>query len=296
MKWTIHVAAALLLGAATAGEARQTAADPAASASRAVAVDSSARASGGAPAAGAAAGTESAIAEVPFGVGERLEYQVKLGPVGVGEGSMEIVDIANVRGWPTYHIRFHVKGGIPLARVNTRMESWLDVGSLVSRRFEQDQNEVRFKRHRIFEIYPEERRWEIVGTDDEGPLASDLPLDDVSFLYFVRTIPLEVGQTYTYNRYFRESGNPVVLHVLRKETVKVPAGTFETIVVQPIIQTSGLFRDGGRAEVYFTDDERRLLVQMKSSVPVIGSLSLHLTSIEEGQPVTPEDLARSAAE
>src|SRR5690606_25183114 len=138
--------------------------------------------------------------------------------------------------------------------------------------------------------------WEIVGTDDEGPLASDLPLDDVSFLYFVRTIPLEVGQTYTYNRYFRESGNPVVLHVLRKETVKVPAGTFETVVVQPIIQTSGLFGDGGRAEVYFTDDDRRLLVQMKSSVPVVGSLNLHLTSVREGEAITTADLPGGAAE
>lgn len=237
------------------------------------------------------------IAAVPFGPGERLGYKVRLGIFGtVGEGSMEVVGVDTIHGRPTYHLRFDLKGKVLFAEVDDRLQSWLDVSHLVARRFEQDQKEVKFKRHRIFDFFPEERRYERLDREGGGELATDEPLDDVSFLYFVRTIPLEVGQTYTYNRYFRESGNPVVLHVLRKETVKVPAGTFETIVVQPIIQTSGLFRDGGRAEVYFTDDERRLLVQMKSSVPVIGSLSLHLTSIEEGQPVTPEDLARSAAE
>jgi len=294
MIWKAFAAATLLLGTAAAGTAQDVSPQPPSPGSAVVAADTPA--AGAAPSAGAATTAAPAIASVPFGVGERLEYQVKLGPVGVGNGSMEILELADVRGWPTYHIQFRVEGGIPFARVNNRLESWLDVGQLVSRRFEQDQHEVRFRRHRIFEIFPEERRWEIVDSDDEGPLASELPLDDVSFLYFVRTIPLEVGQTYTYNRYFRESGNPVVLHVLRKETVRVPAGTFETVVVQPIIQTSGLFGDGGRAEVYFTDDDRRLLVQMKSSVPVIGSLSLHLTSYRAGRPATPADLPGNAAE
>ncbi len=73
-----------------------------------------------------------------------------------------------------------------------------------------------------------------------------------------------------------------MLRVLRKETVNVPAGTFETIVVQPIIQTDGLFGQGGQAEVFFSDDERRLLVHLRSRVPIVGSLSLHLRSYEPG--------------
>jgi hypothetical protein len=73
--------------------------------------------------------------------------------------------------------------------------------------------------------------------------------------------------------------------VLGIETVEVPAGRFETVVVQPIIQTKGLFADGGEAKLYFTNDERRLLVQMKSSVPVVGSLTLQLKEYTEGLPI-----------
>jgi len=64
----------------------------------------------------------------------------------------------------------------------------------------------------------------------------------------------------------------------------VPAGTFETIVVQPVIRTRGLFGEGGQAEVFFSDDDRRILVQLRSRVRLVGSLSLHLQEYHPGQP------------
>ena len=62
------------------------------------------------------------------------------------------------------------------------------------------------------------------------------------------------------------------------ETVKVPAGTYNTVVVRPTIKTSGLFGEGGQAELFFSDDEHHILVQLRSKVKVVGSLSLHLKS------------------
>src|SRR4029453_97003 len=104
------------------------------------------------------------------------------------------------------------------------------------------------------------------------------PLDDVSMIYFARSLPLKVGDTYTIPRYFKADANPVVLRVVRLETVKVPAGTYNTVVVRPTIKTSGLFGEGGQAELFFSDDERHVLVQLRSKVKVVGSLSLHLKS------------------
>ena len=234
----------------------------------------------------AAEAADPPVARVPFGPGERLGYKVKLGIFGtVGEGSMEMVGVDTIHGHPTYHLRFDLEGKVLFAEVDDRLQSWLDVSRLVARRFEQNQKEVNFKRHRVFDFFPEERRYVRLDREGEGELATDEPLDDVSFLYFVRTLPLEVGKTYTFERYYKQDGNPVTLQVLRKETVTVPAGTFETIVVRPIIKTDGLFGEGGEAEVYFTDDEQRLLVMMKSKVPVIGNLSLHLDSYTPGEPL-----------
>lgn len=226
-------------------------------------------------------------ASVPFGPGEHATYQVRLGALGtVGRGSMEIVGLEMVDGRPTYRTRMQVAGGIPLARVNDRFESWIDVEGLFARRFEQDQKEVHFQRRRTYDFFPERREFLRTDNGETGTLPTNRPLDEVSFLYYARTLPLEVGRTYTLNNYFKDDGNPVILKVLRKETIQVPAGTFRTIVVQPIIRTRGLFSEGGEAEVYFSDDERRILVQMRSRVKLIGSLTLHLSEYQPGRPLT----------
>lgn len=221
-------------------------------------------------------------AVMPFGSGEKAAYQVKLGGVAVGSGSLQVLGIESVNGYDTYHVRFRISGGVPLARVDDRYESWIDAEGIFSRRFRQDQKEVRYERHRTYEFFPERKTYRRTDRAETGTLPTDRPLDDISFLYFARTLPLNVGDTYTLSRYFREDGNPVVLKVLRRETIRVPAGTFRTIVVRPIIRTKGLFSEGGEAEVYFSDDARKVPVQIRSRVPVVGSLTMHLTEYQAG--------------
>ena len=230
-----------------------------------------------------AARTQSAAARVPFSTGERAEYQVKLGVVSVGSGSVEVLGIETVHGMPTYHTRMRVSGGVPLARVNDRYESWIDTEKIFSRRFVQDVHEVGYDRSRVYDFDVARRIWRRTdGSDDTGVLTTSEPLDDLSFMYFARTLPLKVGDQYRRHRYFKESGNPVVLRVVRKETITVPAGRFNTVVVQPTIRTSGLFGEGGRAEIYFSDDERHIPVLIKSRVSRVGSLTMSLKTYRPG--------------
>jgi hypothetical protein len=211
----------------------------------------------------------------PFKVGERLEYDVKFGSLKVGSGSMEVQEITEVRGKPTWHTVFRITGGIPLYRVNDRYESWFEVGSLTSRRFYQEIDEGNYERTRKYEFYTERGMYQ---QDDkpEQPTV-EKPLDDGSFLYFVRTIPLEVGQEYAISRYFNPASNPVTIKVLRRETITVPAGTFKTVVLQPTFQSKGIFSKNGQAEVWISDDEHKIMVQMKSKLS-FGSLNLYLRS------------------
>ena len=210
---------------------------------------------------------------VPFTVGERLDYEVKFGSLKVGNGSMEVKEITEVRGRPVWHTVFTIKGGIPLYRVNDVYESWFDVATFNSLRYHQDVDEGSYERKRRYEIFPERGMFR-EGDKDEEPTVAN-PLDDGSFLYFVRTLALEVGKTYEFARYFKAQGNPVRIRVLRRETVTVPAGTFKTVVLQPTFQTKGIFSQNGKAEVWITDDDRRMMVQMKSKLS-FGSLNLYL--------------------
>jgi hypothetical protein len=227
-----------------------------------------------------------AVAAVPFGPGERVVYRVTYGRLGKrGEAVTEVVGVQNIRGQPSYHLSFRLRGGVLGMNVNDKQESWLDVSRLYSHRFRQDLHQVRYERLRTLDFFPAERMWRRVENNDSGPLATDLPLDDVSFLFWSRSLPLEVGRTYEFKRYFKDEGNPVVIRVLRRETVTVPAGTFNTIVVKPIIRTSGLFSEGGEAEVYYTDDERRMIVMVRTKFS-IAHMTMQLESFTPGRRLT----------
>jgi hypothetical protein len=209
---------------------------------------------------------------VPFGVGERLEYDVRFGRLHVGSGSMEVADVQEVRGRSAWHTIFQVRGGTFFYRVNDQYESWIDRHTGNSLRFKQDLNEGRRDVERNFEIFPE-RAVFIESGEDTTQASVKNPLDDGSFLYFLRT----------FERYFRPDRNPVTIKVLRKEHIEVPAGEFDAIVVQPIINTKGIFSENGHAEVWLSDDENRIMLQMKSGLS-FGSLNLYLKSYRPAQP------------
>lgn len=216
---------------------------------------------------------------VPFSVGERLEYDVKFGMLKVGSGRMEVVGVEEIRGRQAWHTSFTVRGGTFFYKVNDRLESWIDTETFSSLRHVQDLQEGRRDRERRFEIYPD--RVMYTENDSEERESVRDPLDDGSFLYFIRTVPLSVGQTYDFPRYFKPDRNPVRVRVLRKESVKVPAGRFDAIVIQPIIKSKGIFSENGRAEIWLSDDDRRMMLQLKSSLS-FGTLSLYLKSYTPG--------------
>ncbi len=229
----------------------------------------------------AAVGGASAQNRTPFRPGELATYQVKLGGASVGQGSLAVLGLVNVRGRQTYHTRMTLNGRVTLARVNDIYESWIDTDGLFSHRFHQNVHEVRYRRNRTYDFFPETRTYRREN-GSTGTIPTNQPLDDLSFLYYARTLPLEVGATYSLQRYFKADGNPVVIRVVRRETITVPAGRFRTIVVQPVIKTDGLFGEGGRAEVFLSDDEHRIPVLIRSRVPVVGSLTMLLRTFRPG--------------
>lgn len=213
---------------------------------------------------------------MPFGAGERMEYVAKLGPMNPGRGAMEIVGVEDVRGRPAVHTRFTLKGRAFFFSANYLLESWVDQATFTSVRFVQDNDGDPKEKDRVYEIFPERQTYS-VNAGAEMPSVEN-PLDEGALLYYVRTMDLEVGKTYTLNRYFRPDRNPVIVKVLRRETIEVPAGKFSTIVIQPIIKSRGIFSEGGQAQIFLSDDKDRIMVQMRVRLKAGIDISLQLTS------------------
>ena len=222
-------------------------------------------------------------APVPFGPGEEVRYKVKIGIFAIGEAIMRIPRIDTIRGIPAYAIEWTIDGGLPGFRIHDRFFSWVDTRTLSSLRFKKETHNG--TERRALDFFPEERRWQRTDIDSAGVLPTSLPLDDVSFVYFARTLEMEPGTTLNFDRFYEEEGNPITLHVLRRDTREVGAGEFETIVIRPVIRNTDLFAEDANGEIHVSDDRRRLIVYMKADLPVVN-LTFHLEEIREGVPLS----------
>ena len=221
-------------------------------------------------------GAEQSRPKVPFGVGELLDYQVRVGPIG-GSASLQIVALDTVRGRPAWHALSTTRGGIIGIRVNDRIESWIDTNTLSTLRYKEDLHQANYKRKRNYEFYPDEKLY-IEGADTVTTV--DRPVDQTSIFYLIRTLDLRVGLDTSFNNYFMADRNPIRIIVLGRETVKVPAGEFDAVVIRPIIKSKGLFAEGGDARVWISADDRRIVVQVKAKVPglPLGGMNMYLRS------------------
>ena len=213
----------------------------------------------------------------PFGVGERFDYEAKLGVLKLGVGAISVVAIDTVRGVESFRLRYEVQGGVVVFHLNNVMQSWVGTADMISRRFHQDfqENDRKYIHH--FEIFPDSGYSRLEGRTQTFATPPE-PLDDAAFFFFIRTTPLVVGQTYQYNRYFRQELNPVTLKVLKREDFEMPDGSkVPCLVLQPIVGNDGIFAPRADSRLWLTDDAHRIPVQIRSRLPY-GTITLRLTA------------------
>ena len=214
----------------------------------------------------------------PFAVGERFDYNAKLGMLNLGAASMHVVGIDTVRGEPSFKFRFRLDGGNFIFRITSVLESWTTVSGFRSLRFRNDNTENDKVRLKEYDIFPDSGFYRERGRPEPQP-TPEQPLDDAAFLYYVRSTPLEVGQVYRLDKYFRKEKNPLVIRVLKRERMDLPDGTpVDCLVLNPIIDDRGMFADRAEARVWITDDVRRIPVQIRTKYP-FGTITLRLSKM-----------------
>ena len=128
----------------------------------------------------AAGGSPAADAQrLPFAPGEHAVYDVRLGAVPAGTGTLSVTGRQTVDGEQTYHTVMTLRDGNALYRLNNRYESWIDTDGLFSRRFHQNPHEGRHRRDRRWDFDPERRTY-LRENGDTGTMPTREPLDDLS--------------------------------------------------------------------------------------------------------------------
>ena len=172
---------------------------------------------------------------VPFGVGERIEYSGKLGFIPGGSAVLSVTGIEAMRGHRSWVFSFVTEVNLAVYRNRSDFRSWTGVDDFVSRQFVKDITENGRNRLETFRIYPDTGIYRR-NQNTETKATPDLPLDDVAFFYWVRTIPLELGHSYRFDRYFRDEHNPVIVRVEKRETKEMPDGSrVPVLLLRPVV-------------------------------------------------------------
>ncbi|MFN5582126.1 DUF3108 domain-containing protein [Gemmatimonas sp.] len=214
--------------------------------------------------------------DLPFPVGEVLDYQVRVSLGGtIGQGQMRVEGPVTERGVVTWRLVSEMHAKRAFVKATDRTVSWLDPVRFASTRFE------KIERHPLSNA---EERVEIdaaAGTyrDAKGApraLGSTLPLDELSFLYFLRTLPIGKDGSYHFHRHFDDARNPTMVSVGGEEVVDTPLGAFTTRVVIMHVRDPKHYKGVGLIKLNIDTSACRLPVRITSRMPIVGTTTLTL--------------------
>lgn len=216
--------------------------------------------------------------------GEQLKYGIYYSFIKAGTAYIKNRGMVDIEGRPAYLVQttaFSASVIDAFFKVRDINQSWIDAQTFYSRGYTQSVREGNYKRDEWLTFAPQDGRYfgQVQKKETpraiEGELTQDVA-DFLSSLYFVRAQELVPGKDVVFDIVNREKKYPLVVKVLKKESVKTPAGKFNCIVVEPQLRGEGIFVSKGKSlKVWLTDDEYKTPVKMQVEV-FIGSVSAQL--------------------
>ena len=215
-----------------------------------------------------------------FREGEKLTFDVKYGFVTAGIASFEIPKIKKISGRDAYHVTFEVNT-VPtfdaFFKVRDRYETYIDVEGMFPWRFEQHIREGKFSRD--FSAFFDQRKGKAKTSGGEFDIPKYVN-DIVSAFFYARTLDysnLNVGDKIPLKNFYKDKVYDLDVVYHGKEVIEVAAGKFECIIVEPLVQEGGLFKNEGSIMVWMTNDEAKMPVRVKTKV-VVGAIDSDLTA------------------
>jgi hypothetical protein len=221
---------------------------------------------------------QTAVDQKAFTVGEKLLFNVNYGIITAGYAEMSIPQMENVMGNSTYKVQFTVRSTPTFDfffEVRDRYETYLDSAGIFPWRFEQHIKEGSFSRD-YTAMFDQKNHKAKSGTDeyDIPPHVHDI----MSAFYYARTVDyskFKIGQRVNLQNFYKGKSIPLDIKYLGKQKISVKAGTFNCIIVEPMVKEGGLFKSEGRILIWLSDDERKIPVKVNTKV-VIGSIDAEL--------------------
>jgi len=214
----------------------------------------------------------------PFQVGERLTYNVSFTGITAGQASLEVVNDTVVNNYHQLHIRFNARTTFPVSSIytiNDQVDTWLDSKYLYTKKLTKNIREGNYKNDSYTIIDYDQS---IAITNGDTVIIDQFLRDSYSLFYFLRTIPLIIGETIDFTAFDGKIITPFQVITKTKETINTMAGTFPCLVVKPFREGTTLLKNKGDMMIWFSDDKIRLPIQIRIKLKY-GSMLLKLKDI-----------------
>jgi len=218
------------------------------------------------------------IANVAFDVGERLVFDVNYGFITAGSAVLEIPALDSLGGRKCFRVEFRVNS-LPsfswIYRVEDRYVTYIDAATIAPWKFEQRVREGSYSRDFVAEF---DQRRNVARTSEGTYPVPPYVHDILSAFYFARTVdytPLKAGDQVQLYNFYKDKTYDLLVRVLGRQQLEVAAGTFNTVVIEPLVREGGLIKSEGRIVIWLTDDERKIPIRVNTKV-VIGSIDTEL--------------------
>lgn len=222
--------------------------------------------------------------------GEKFEYRVRWGFITVG--SAEILIKPKTEFINDREVMIAVSTARtasffdPIYRVRDSITSYIDKKGMFSWKFIKIQREGPYMRDEIINYDYFNNQFIIQTTryrDDVSERTDIIELNDfiqdvLSCLYITRLKELKVGHSYLIPTNSQTDVFDIKVNVIKKESISVPAGRFDTILIEPnMYGKETIFKQEGTLKIWLTDDNYRIPVRMDGQI-VIGSVRAALTN------------------
>jgi hypothetical protein len=218
------------------------------------------------------------LSQDAFKEGERLVFDVGYSFITAGEAVMSVPKIDTLFGRQVYQALFTVASAKALSwlyKVDDRYETFLDAQGIFPWHFTQRVREGGFSRDS--EAWFDQIK-NIAYSDNKQYPIPPYVHDAVSAFYYVRTLDYSksrVGEKIILQNFFKDTTYALSVKFLGRQRIEVDAGTFDCIIIEPLMKEGGLFKSEGRVLIWMTDDERKIPVKVSTKI-VIGSIESEL--------------------
>jgi hypothetical protein len=198
--------------------------------------------------------------QLPFNLGEKFTYDVRLFGFKIGTQIDEVIGIERINNQQTYHLRSIIKSNPFFSKfyhLSEQIDSWVGTSTLLPVHVIVDIDRKKYRKCYVYSIdYTHQKVTILHKHRNIIKTTNILPntLDSLSLIYYLRTQDLKVGNSYNLSMLHKDGVKKIKVDIIKEEKVSTPYGRFMALKAK---------HSGTGITVWFTQDKAHIPIKIE---------------------------------